>query len=92
MKGRLSGPGTVHFGQFHRLSEAELDELVRQYDDKSLHLGLVDDWDQKGHKHYLDWLYKDWLRVPSAQEPRSARAECQISKFMRKVGFVEEQE
>ena len=91
MKGRLSGPGVVHFGQYHRLSKTELDEIVRQYDDKSRHLGLVEDWDQKGHKHYLDWLYRDWLRVPSAQAPQSAPTESQISRFMRKSGFVEGQ-
>jgi nitroreductase len=91
MKGRLSGPGVIHFGQYHRLSKTELDEIVRQYDDKSRHLGLVEDWDQRGHKHYQDWLYKDWLRVPSAQGPQSAPTESQISKFMRKNGFVEEQ-
>ena len=90
MKGRLSGPGVVHFGQYHRLNKSELDEIVRQYDDKSRHLGLVEDWDQKGHKHYLDWLYKDWLRVPSAQGPLSAPTESQISKLMRQKGFVEE--
>jgi nitroreductase len=90
MKGRLSGPGVVHFGQYHRLSKTELDEIVRQYDDKSRHLGLVEDWDQKGHKHYLDWLYKDWLRVPSAQGPQPAPTESQIARFMRKSGFVEE--
>jgi nitroreductase len=89
MKGRLSGPGVVHFGQYHRLSKTELDEIVRQYDDRSRHLGLVEDWDQKGHKHYLDWLYKDWLRVPSAQGPQSTPTESQISQFMRKKGFVE---
>jgi len=91
MKGRLSGPGVVHFGKYHRLSKTDLDEIVRQHDDKSRHLGLVEDWDQKGHKHYLDWLYKDWLRAPSAQGPQPAPAESQISKFMRKSGFVEEQ-
>jgi nitroreductase len=89
MKGRLSGPGVVHFGKYHRLNKAELDEVVSQYDDKSRHLGLVDDWDQKGYKHYQDWLYKDWLRVPSAQAPPSAPTESRISKFMRKSGFVE---
>jgi nitroreductase len=72
-KGRLSGPGVVHFGKYHRVTKTELDEIVRQYDDKSRHLGLVEDWDQTGHKHYQDWLYKEWLRVPAAQAPRSDR-------------------
>jgi nitroreductase len=90
MKGRLSGPGVVHFGRYHRLSKTELDEIVRQYDDKARHLGLVEDWDQKGHKHYLDWLYKDWLRVPSAPASQPP-VESQISKLIRKSGFAESQ-
>jgi len=54
------------------LSKTELDEIVRQYDDKSRHLGLVEVLGPEGHKHYLNWLYKDWLRVPSApaSQPR----------------------
>jgi hypothetical protein len=89
IKGRLSGPGVIHLGRYHRMSNKELNEIVRQYDDKSRHLGLVEDWDQKSHAQYLDWLYKDWLRVPSAQVSRSASTESQMSKFMRKSGFIE---
>jgi nitroreductase len=88
-KGRLSGPGVVHLGKYRRLTETELDEIVRQYDDESRHLGLVEDWDQKGHEHYLDWLYKDWLRVPAAQSPQPEPTESQIWRFIRKSGFAE---
>jgi nitroreductase len=88
-KGRLRGPGVVHRDRYQRLDKAQVEELVRQYDDKANHLGLVEDWDQKGHKHYLDWLYKDWLRVA---DPSPATAtETSIMKFVRKSGFVEGQ-
>ena len=79
----------IHRDRYRRLSRRSWTRVVRQYDDKANHLGLVEDWDQKGHKHYLDWLFKDWLRVPSAQGPQPAPAESQIGKFMRKSGFVE---
>jgi nitroreductase len=83
LKGRLSGPGVVHHGAFHTLSVEETDAIVRQYDNKALHLGLNEDWDQKGYKHYLDWLYKEWLG-------RNARpGETQILRRLRKSGFVE---
>jgi nitroreductase len=82
-KGRLSGKGVVHQGTFHNLTGEEADVIIRQYDDKTLHLGLNEDWDQKGHKHYLDWLHKEWLgrnRKPG---------ETQILSRLRKAGFVE---
>jgi nitroreductase len=82
-KGRLSGPGVVHHGTYHNVTGEEADAIVRQYDDKTLHLGLVEDWDEKGHKHYLDWLHKEWLgrnRTPG---------ETQILTRLRKAGFVE---
>ncbi len=82
-KGRLSGPGIAHDGVYQRLSDEQKDAIVRQYDDKSLHLGLVEDWDKNGHKHYLDWLHTAWLG-------RNARSgESQIQKRLRQAGFVE---
>ncbi len=83
LKGRLSGPGVVHRGAYHQLTSEEADGIIRQYDDKTLHLGLVEDWDQKGHKHYLDWLHQEWLG-------RNRRpGETQILQRLRKAGFVE---
>jgi nitroreductase len=83
LKGRLDGPGVVHHGTYHYLTAEEADALIRQYDDKTLHLGLREDWDQQGHKHYLDWLHKEWLG-------RNRRpGETQILDRLRKAGFVE---
>jgi FMN reductase [NAD(P)H] len=83
LKGRLSGQGIVHRGTFHNLTGEETDAIIRQYDDKTLHLGLNEDWDQKGYKHYLDWLHKEWLG-------RNRRpGETQILDRLRKAGFVE---
>jgi nitroreductase len=83
LKGRLSGPGVVHHETYHSLTSEEADAIVRRYDDKTAHLGLIEDWDQKGHKHYLDWLHKEWMG-------RNARpGETQILQRLRKAGFVE---
>lgn len=82
-KGRLRGPGVIHYGKYRNVTDEEADALVRQYDDKSLHLGLNEDWDKNGHKHYLDWLHKVWLG-------RNARpGESQILQRARQAGFVE---
>lgn len=82
-KGRLNGPGIVHRGTYHNLTGEEADAIVRQYDEKALHLGLVEDWDKKGHKHYLDWFHKEWLG--QNRQP----GETQILKRIRLAGFVE---
>lgn len=81
-KGRLNGPGIVHRGTYHPLTADEADAIIRQYDDKALHLALVEDWD-KGHKHYLEWLHKEWL----GRNRRSG--ETQILQKIRQAGFVE---
>ena len=82
-KGRLKGPGIVHRGAYHHLTDAEADAIVGQYDDKALHLGLNEEWDKNGHKHYLDWFHKDWIG-------RNARpGETQILQRVRQAGFIE---
>jgi len=82
-KGRLNGPGIVHRGTYRRLTDEEADAIVRQYDDKALHLGLNEEWDKNGHKHYLDWFHKAWIG-------RNARpGETQILQRLRLAGFVE---
>jgi nitroreductase len=84
--GRLRGPGVVHYEKFHRLSKDELEDMVRQYDDRTLHIGLNDDWRQKGHRHYLDWYYKEWtgrLKPPSG--------ESTFFKRLKKSGFIDGQ-
>jgi nitroreductase len=62
LKGRLNGPGIIHFGEYHRLTDQELMDIVKQYDDPERHLGLIQDWKEKGFDHYLDWFYKVWSR------------------------------
>ncbi len=84
LKGRLSGPGVVHREKYHRLTQAELDGIVRRYDDPNQHLALRDDWKAEGHAHYLDWYYKDWLRSTKPVEK-----ETQMLRLLKRSGFVE---
>ena len=82
--GRLRGPGVVHYEKFHRLNASELDDLVRRHDDPALHLGLNDEWRQKGYKHYLDWFYKEWMGRFKPPAGESA-----IFKRLKKSGFID---
>jgi len=84
--GRLRGPGVVHYEKYHRVTATELDELVKQHDDKELSLGLNDEWRKKGYKHYLDWFYKDWV---TGRKPTTA--EGPMFKRLKKSAFVDTQ-
>ena len=76
----------VHYEKFHRLSKDELEEIVRQYDDRTLHLGLNDEWRQNGHKHYLDWYFKEWIGRFKPPAGESA-----FFKRLKKCGFIDGQ-
>ena len=84
--GRLTGAGVIHYGKYQRLSKADLDNLTRQYDDKTLQLGLNENWESEGHKHYLDWLFKSWLRSAKPTD-----RETQMFSLLKRSGFVEAQ-
>lgn len=85
MKGRLAGPGVIHREAYHMPTPEELEAITKQYDDKDLHLGLRDNWDQQGHKHYQDWLHKAWLRRAS----KPTEQETQMLTMIKKCGYVE---
>lgn len=59
-KGRLIGTGIIHQETYRRLTPQEKNAIVSQYDDRSKHLGLIDDWEKFNMKHYLDWFYEKW--------------------------------
>ncbi|MCP4609075.1 MAG: nitroreductase [Planctomycetes bacterium] len=83
-KGRLEDTGIIYHEKYHTLTKDELDEITRLYDDKARHISLNQDWDQKGHKHYLDWLFTAWAR-----RPKPADRETQIFKILKRSGFVD---
>lgn len=85
-KGRLDKTGVIHRDKYHYLTNDELKELTDKYDDKKLHLGLINDWEAQGHKHYLDWLFSSWLK-----DSKPTSSESQIFKFLKRCGFVDMQ-
>jgi nitroreductase len=87
LKGRLDGPGVIHSEKYHALTKEETGEIILKYDDKQRNLGLNDDWAAKGHKHYLDWFFKDWMRVGSKP---AVQQETQILRLLKRTRFVEE--
>lgn len=85
LKGRLADGGVIHRETYRRLTKEELDALVVRYDDKTTHLGLNDDWDKQGYKHYLDWLFTAWLGRNSGP----ATQETQMFRLLKRSGFVD---
>jgi len=85
LKGRLDGTGVIHRENYHKPTTKELEHITRQYDDKKTHLALNDNWDQEGHQHYLDWLFKVWLQ----RNAKPTEQETQMLRILKQCGFVE---
>lgn len=84
-RGRLDGPGIIHEEAYHRVTEEELKEITRKYDDKNAHIALNDDWDKEGNAHFQDWLHKAWLGRAS----KPTTGETQMLKLLKRSGYVE---
>lgn len=84
-RGRLDGPGIIHEEMYHRVTEEELKEITRKYDDKNAHIALYDNWDKDGYAHFQDWLYKDWLGA----ESKPSTQETQMFKLLRRSGYMD---
>ena len=82
LKGRLDGAGIIHQEKYHHIDRAETAEIVRKYDDKTLHIALRDDWGEMGYDHYLDLLHTEWMGRNATDE------ETQMTTFLKKSGFL----
>ncbi len=68
-KGRLSGKGIIHRETYSRLTPDELKETVAEYDDKEKHIGMIQNWEELGFAHYLDWFYEKWSgKIPEEKQ------------------------
>ncbi|EGW39205.1 nitroreductase family protein [Desulfosporosinus sp. OT] len=91
MKGRLSGPGVIHFNKYRRLDNEELRNIVLEYDSSDKHfLSLIDNWRVKGYKHYLDYFYEKWVGCTRLNENqiKSSNPYAQAEEMLKKVGFL----
>jgi len=83
-KGRLDGPGVIHYEKYHRLTKDELEEIMRQYDDPERHLALNEEWKAQGYAHFMDWWFKNWLG-----DSKPTEKETQMLRLLKRSGFVE---
>lgn len=93
-KGRLSGPGVIHFNKYHRLNDNELENIVLEYDNYDKHfLSLISDWRERGYKHYLEYFYEKWcgcsrINEESDNEIKSNNQYSQVEKMLTRAGFM----
>jgi nitroreductase len=85
-KGRLGSEFVVHFGQYHLPTEEQLEQIVDEYDDHSKHIGLIDNWEQQGFQHYLDWFYTKWSGKPITEKIASGKV-LEFQERLVKSGF-----
>jgi len=81
-KGRLTGPGVIHWDRYHLPEGGELDQLVADYDDPDLNLAVNDAWRKQGFDHYLQWLYQ--VRSPRRKPGEGKR---QLQAIAETSGF-----
>lgn len=81
-KGRLSGPGVVHYRKYAALSAGEIADIVEAYDDRDRHLGLNPSWKEQGYAHYLDWFYRKW------NGPTDPAKLAELTARLEKSGFM----
>jgi nitroreductase len=87
-RGRLNGAGVVHYGEYNRLQQKELGEIVKLYDEVDRNMGVVfyKRNEEQKYKRYLDWFYKVWSK--SNPEYRQ-RKNAEITNLLKGVGFLE---
>ena len=76
----------VHFGEYHRPTEAQLDRIVAEYDDPARHIGLVANWEEQGFRHYLDWFYTKWTGKPATERVATGKI-LEFQERLAKSGF-----
>lgn len=94
IKGRLSGPGVIHYNKYKKLNNEELENIVLEYDSEEKHfLTLIKDWRAKGYNHYLDYFYEKWcgfLRVHNKNDYQlnNNKPNKEMEKILIKRGFL----
>jgi nitroreductase len=85
-KGRLSRQYLVHRERYQPLTNTQLDQIVKEYDDSRLNIGLMANWEKLGFQHYLDWFFTKWCEKPPKRDVAEGRV-LEFQKRLRDSGF-----
>jgi nitroreductase len=85
-RGRLTGPGIIHHGQYRRLAAAETGQIVAAYDRPDQNMGLIFRPDPS-QSRYFDWFYKVWCKP---KDPAQAeRKQLELYQVLQTTGFLD---
>ncbi|MDF2935231.1 MAG: nitroreductase [Paenibacillaceae bacterium] len=88
-RGRLRGPGVIHYGEYNRLDPVGLEKLVQEYDcpEKRMGFEFFKRDGSQGYGRYLDWFYCVWSK-PKPGKIRQEKAHA-LASFLKNAGFGE---
>jgi nitroreductase len=81
-KGRLSGPGVVHYEQYTRMDQGAMTDMIAQYDDPESHLQMAAGWRDQGFEHYLNWYFQKGARRPNRAKDQ------ELYQYVARAGFL----
>lgn len=93
LKGRICGEGIIHFETYKRLNKNKLDKMVKEYDNPNVEfLSLINDWRNKGYKHYLDYFFEKWCKLPKKDTKKEVkvRSAYKINETFKKTSFSDD--
>lgn len=86
IKERLNNESIIHYGQYKEPSKEIIKKNIEEYDDHSKHIGLIDNWEELGFKHYLDWYYSKWEKsIPEENKSKDGSVIDKNKEFFDKL-------
>lgn len=88
-RGRLNGPGVIHYGEYQRLDKNELEDMVNEYDKSEKNMGLIffKQSAKPNFSKYFDWFYNVWCKPNSNESTQNKEAE--LWKILKNSGFID---
>jgi nitroreductase len=85
-KGRLDKEYLVHRNEYRPLGRERLIRSIAEYDDKGKNIGLIDNWEELGFRHYLEWFFKRWSGKPGGEKKIGGKIK-EMQERLVKSGF-----
>lgn len=87
-KGRLRGPGVIHYGAYQKLAGCDIEEIIKNYADPEQHLSWSPENMGKAH---LEWFFNVWCKGFEPVEPVKTE-EKKVHHFypvLARAGFID---
>jgi hypothetical protein len=85
IKGRLNGPGVIHYGRYQRLTPNELEAMVRDLDNPEKHLDLRGPKQENEVRlNFADWFFRVWCKQFKEEDNKTV----ELYKTLSDAGFL----